>query len=437
MAASSDGRALAAVDLVKTYPRGRGTTPLRALDGLTFEAEAGTVFGLLGPNGAGKSTTVKILSTLSRADSGDAFVAGIDVRRHPERARSAIGFVAQKQVSDPMDTGLENLVLAGRLHGMRTAAAKRRAGELLDRFALTAAATRQVKTYSGGMARKLDVAIGLMHRPEVLFLDEPTATGLDPEARTEMWAEIERMSREERMTVLLTTHYLEEADRLATRLAIVDDGRVVAEGTPERLKSELRGDAVVIEVHEVRDIPEVLAAVGRIGALRDVVADGRTVRARADQGGAALPVALGALDAAGLAVASATVSRPSLDDVYLAHTGRSFASAQARSGREAQATQTGASDSASHSRAHRGGRVMTTHADQPTPTLRSHVRPTELRATHGVPHPAPVACGVAHSGVPRHGTWSSRSSGCCCSGSSSRASSRSRASRAATATSSS
>lgn len=330
MAASSDGKALAAVDLVKTYPQGRGKAPLRALDGLTFEAEPGTVFGLLGPNGAGKSTTVKILSTLSRADSGDAFVAGIDVRRHPERIRNAIGFVAQKQVSDPMDTGLENLVLAGQLHGMRTAAAKNRADELLERFALTAAATRQVKTYSGGMARKLDVAIGLMHRPEVLFLDEPT-TGLDPEARAEMWAEIERMSRDERTTVLLTTHYLEEADRLASRLAIVDGGRVVADGTPERLKSELRGDAVVIEVHEAHDIPAVLAAIGRVDTLREVAADGRTVRARADEGGAALPLALAVLDAAGLAVASATVSRPSLDDVYLAHTGRSFASAQARS----------------------------------------------------------------------------------------------------------
>ncbi|GAA1815161.1 ATP-binding cassette domain-containing protein [Agromyces neolithicus] len=330
MAVSPDARALAAVDLVKTYPQGRGKAPLRALDGLTFEAEQGTVFGLLGPNGAGKSTTVKILSTLSRADSGAAFVAGVDVRRHPERVRSAIGFVAQKQVSDPMDTGLENLVLAGRLHGMRTAAAKSRADDLLDRFALTTAAGRQVKTYSGGMARKLDVAIGLMHRPEVLFLDEPT-TGLDPEARAEMWAEIERMSREERMTVLLTTHYLEEADRLASRLAIVDGGRVVADGTPEQLKSELRGDALVIEVHEASDIPEVLAAIGRIGALRDIVADGRTVRARGDDGGAALPLALGVLDAAGLAVASATVSRPSLDDVYLAHTGRSFAAAQAHS----------------------------------------------------------------------------------------------------------
>jgi len=333
MAASPDGMALAAVDLVKTYSQGRGEPALRALDGLTFHAETGTVFGLLGPNGAGKSTTVKVLSTLSRADSGDAFVAGIDVRRHPERVRSAIGFVAQKQVSDPMDTGLENLVLAGQLHGMPTRVARARAGELLDRFALTSASRRQVKTYSGGMARKLDVAIGLMHQPEVLFLDEPT-TGLDPEARAEMWAEIERMSREERMTVLLTTHYLEEADRLANRLAIVDAGRIVTEGTPEELKSGLRGDAVVIEVHEASVVPDVLAAIARVGVLRDVAAEGRTVRARADEGGAALPVVLGALDAEGLAVASATVARPSLDDVYLAHTGHTFASAHARSTHE-------------------------------------------------------------------------------------------------------
>lgn len=335
MAASPDGTALAAVDLVKTYSQGRGTPALRALDGLTFNAEAGTVFGLLGPNGAGKSTTVKILSTLSRADSGDAFVAGIDVRRHPERVRSAIGFVAQKQVSDPMDTGVENLVLAGQLHGMSTRAARSRAGELLDRFALTAAAGRQVKTYSGGMARKLDVAIGLMHRPEVLFLDEPT-TGLDPEARAEMWAEIERMSRDERMTVLLTTHYLEEADRLASRLAIVDAGRVVTEGTPEQLKSGLRGDAVLIEFHEASVVPTVLAAIDRVGVLREVAVEGRTLRARADDGGAALPVVLGALDAEGVAVASATVARPSLDDVYLAHTGHTFASAHARAAREAR-----------------------------------------------------------------------------------------------------
>ncbi|WP_022893747.1 daunorubicin resistance protein DrrA family ABC transporter ATP-binding protein [Agromyces subbeticus] len=335
MAASSDGMALVAADLVKTYSQGRGTPPLRALDGLTFQTEEGTVFGLLGPNGAGKSTTVKILSTLARPDSGTAMVAGIDVGRHPGRARSAIGFVAQKQVSDPMDTGVENLVLAGQLHGMSTRAARSRAGELLERFALTSAARRQVKTYSGGMARKLDVAIGLMHRPQVLFLDEPT-TGLDPEARAEMWAEIERMSREERMTVLLTTHYLEEADRLASRLAIVDAGRVVTEGTPEQLKSELRGDAVVIELHEASVISRVLESLGRLGGFRDAAAEGRAVRARADDGGAALPLLLAALDAEGIAVASATVSRPSLDDVYLAHTGHSFAAVHAGSSADAR-----------------------------------------------------------------------------------------------------
>ena len=335
MAASPDGMALVAADLVKTYSQGRGKPPLRALDGLTFQAEEGTVFGLLGPNGAGKSTTVKILSTLSRADSGTATVAGIDVARHPGRARSAIGFVAQKQVSDPMDTGVENLVLAGQLHGMSTRAARIRAGELLERFALTSAARRQVKTYSGGMARKLDVAIGLMHRPQVLFLDEPT-TGLDPEARAEMWAEIERMSREERMTVLLTTHYLEEADRLASRLAIVDAGRVVTEGTPEQLKSELRGDAVVIELHEASVVSRVLDSLDRLGGFREVAAEGRAVRARVDDGGAALPLVLTALDAEGVTVASATVSRPSLDDVYLAHTGHSFAAVHAGSSADAR-----------------------------------------------------------------------------------------------------
>ncbi|MGO4105338.1 ATP-binding cassette domain-containing protein [Leifsonia sp. YAF41] len=331
MATSQTDLALHATDLVKTYSGGRGKPPIRALDGLSFQAEAGTIFGLLGPNGAGKSTTVKILSTLSRADSGTAMVAGIDVGKHPEQVRHAIGFVAQKQVSDPMDTGFENLVLAGRLHGMSAKAAHARADELLGRFALESAAKRQVKTYSGGMARKLDVALGLMHRPAVLFLDEPT-TGLDPEARAEMWAEIERMARQEQMTVLLTTHYLEEADRLANRLAIVDRGRIVAEGTPDELKSGLRGDAVVVDLRETADLPAARAALERVPAFLELTLEGRTLRARADDGATALPLALATLDAANLRVASATVARPSLDDVYLRHTGHSFARAHANSG---------------------------------------------------------------------------------------------------------
>ncbi|MEV8213892.1 ATP-binding cassette domain-containing protein [Leifsonia sp. NPDC077715] len=325
--ASATGPALAAAHLVKTYSGGRGKPTVRALDDLGFEVATGTVFGLLGPNGAGKSTTMKILSTLARPDSGSAIVAGIDVIRHPARVRRAIGYVAQKPVSDPSDTGVDNLVLAGRLQGMPGRDAAARARELLDRFGLTEHARRQVKTYSGGMARKLDVAIGLMHRPQVLFLDEPT-TGLDPEARAELWLELERMTAAENLTVLLTTHYLDEADRLADRLAIVDHGRVVAGGTPEELKNGLRGDAIVVELAGDADPVAGLSALGRVDALREVGGDGRTLRARADVGASTLPLALAALEAAGVAVASATVARPSLDDVYLRHTGRTFTRAQ-------------------------------------------------------------------------------------------------------------
>jgi ABC-2 type transport system ATP-binding protein len=321
--APTTSTALRAVSLSKTYPGERGKPRITALDGVSFEVEPGTIFGLLGPNGAGKSTTVKILSTLSKADSGTAIVAGFDVATHPEKVRRSIGFVAQKPVSDPMDTGRENLVLAGELQGMSPAAARSRASELLERFSLSDAAGRQVKTYSGGMARKLDVAIGLMHHPQVLFLDEPT-TGLDPEARAEMWAELESMARDERMTVLLTTHYLEEADRLASRLAIVDHGRVVVEGTPEELKNGLHGDAVFVELAGDANPDEALAAVSRV--LREVLLDGRVIRGRADVGSVALPHVLAALDERHLAVASATVARPSLDDVYLRHTGHTIAS---------------------------------------------------------------------------------------------------------------
>jgi ABC-2 type transport system ATP-binding protein len=327
VATTTSALALEASDLRKTYPAGRGKQPILALDGLTFSARAGTIFGLVGPNGAGKSTTVKILATLARADSGTARVAGIDVATEPARVRRTIGFVAQKAVTDPMDTGLENLVLAGRLQGMGGRAAKARATELLERFALSEAGGRLVKTYSGGMARKLDVALGLMHRPQVLFLDEPT-TGLDPQARADMWAEIARMAQVERMTVLLTTHYLEEADQLADQLAIVDHGKVVAQGSPEELKNELRGDALVIDLAREPD-GAAQRALSRIAALRELAIAGRTLRARADNGAATLPHALAALEEAGIATVSATVSRPSLDDVYLRHTGHTFANAQA------------------------------------------------------------------------------------------------------------
>jgi ABC-2 type transport system ATP-binding protein len=234
--------AIEARGLVKTYP-GSGKTRIRALDGLTLSVPRGTIFALVGPNGAGKTTTVKILTTLATPDEGTATVEGIDVRTSPSRARRVIGVVAQRSGADPGATGRENLILQGHLYGMPTAAAKARADELLERFRLTDAASRFVRTYSGGMQRRLDVALGLMHRPAVLFLDEPT-TGLDPESRAAMWEEITALAAVDLVTVLLTTHYLDEADRLAGRLAIVDRGRVVAEGDPEELKRDLETDSL-------------------------------------------------------------------------------------------------------------------------------------------------------------------------------------------------
>jgi ABC-2 type transport system ATP-binding protein len=318
------GYAVQADDLRKSYPGGRGKEPVPALDGLGFAVEPGTVFGLLGPNGAGKSTTVKILATLSRADSGTATVAGHDVTRDPDAVRRRIGLVSQRPSSDPMATGRENLVLAGRIQGLSRADARERAQWLLDRFGVADAADRLVKTWSGGMARKLDVAIGLVHRPDVLFLDEPT-TGLDPEARAEMWAEVGRLAGDDGMTVLLTTHYLDEADRLADRLAIVDRGRVAVEGTPDRLKAELRGDVLQVELEDEEAATRAAARLEQVDGLSAVRRTGSVVRARTDAGARVVPAAFADLGDAGIAVVSATVARPSLDDVYLRHAGRAFA----------------------------------------------------------------------------------------------------------------
>jgi len=315
--------ALEAVDLVKTYPAGRKKPRLRALDSLSISVPEGVVLGLLGPNGAGKSTTVKILTTLSRADSGTARVAGYDVNREQDQVRHAIGYVPQKSSSDPMATGVENLVLSGRIYGLTRPEAVRRSAELLARFGLTEAGERQVKTYSGGMQRKLDVALGLVHRPKVLFLDEPT-TGLDPEARADLWNEVGRLSGDEGLTVLLTTHYLEEADRLAGQLAIVDHGKIVAEGTPEALKAGLRGDSVHVELVDPDTDGSVRRILAQLPGVNEIVVEGNVLRARVDQGATAVPAVLGVLEDKAIPVNAVTVSRPSLDDVYLQHTGRSF-----------------------------------------------------------------------------------------------------------------
>jgi len=317
--------AIEAAGLTKRYP---GKPPVTALDGLDLTVPGGSVFALLGPNGAGKSTTIKVLTTLTRSDAGTATVAGEDVLAHPQRIRHRIGVVGQKPGFDGMATGRENLELQGAIYDLRGAELRRRVDAALQRVDLTEAANRAAKTYSGGMQRRLDIAMGLLHGPSVLFLDEPT-TGLDPEARAALWKQISGLAEDEQMTVLLTTHYLDEADALAARVAIIDRGRVVASGTPDELKRDLHGDTLQVEL-AVEARPELVA--DALAPL-SVTVTGRVLRARTPDGAAALPRALEALAQRDLAVSSATIARPSLDDVYLHHAGRSFQEANEKENR--------------------------------------------------------------------------------------------------------
>jgi ABC-2 type transport system ATP-binding protein len=327
---STAGQRLAidARELAKTYKGG-----VEAVRGVSLSVPEGTVFGLLGPNGAGKSTLVKMLTTLSAPTGGTATVAGYDVIRRQREVRRAIGCVAQNSGVDVQATGRENLLLQGRVYGLRGAELERRVDDLLDRFNLREVGKRFVKTYSGGMKRKLDVALGLVHSPKVLFLDEPT-TGLDPEARAEMWEQIRELAWDQGLTILLTTHYLEEADQLARSLAIVDRGRIVTEGTPDELKARLHGDAVALELPPDTDTAAAKAVAVK-ELLTEVTVDGLVLRGRSNYGAGAVPGLLAALEAADIRVASVTVARPSLDDVYLRYTGRSFTAAEEAAARAA------------------------------------------------------------------------------------------------------
>ncbi len=296
---------------------------VQALDGVGFAVREGEVFGLLGPNGAGKSTTVRVLATLTKPDSGSAVVAGNDVVRDPNAVRRSIGYVPQSSGVDRDATGRENLVLQGRIQRLRGDALKRRVDELLELVGLSDAADRLARTYSGGMKRRLDIALGLVHRPSVLFLDEPT-TGLDPEARTAMWEELGTLASRESLTILLTTHYLEEADQLADRLAIVSRGKIVVEGTPEELKRGLRGEAVSVRLAD-SDRIRAEAVVDLVEGVHETTVDGEVLRMRVDSGARAIPSILSALESNGISVESVASHRPSLDDVYLHYTGYEFA----------------------------------------------------------------------------------------------------------------
>jgi ABC-2 type transport system ATP-binding protein len=285
---------------------------------VSLEVQPGTVLGLLGPNGAGKTTAVNVLTTLLRPDSGQAEVAGVDVLRQPQRVRRLIGLAGQFAAVDENLTGAENLTLIGRLNHLSTSTSRARAGELLERFELADAAGRPAKTYSGGMRRRLDLAAALVAHPPVLFLDEPT-TGLDPRSRLDLWVVIEQLVREG-TTVLLTTQYLEEADRLADRISVVDHGRVIAEGTSSELKARLGG--AVVEVHmadadEARRAGLVLAGAGPAEAT----VDDDLVRVPAGTGTTTLAEVVRRLDGSGLVARSLQLREPSLDDVFLSLTG--------------------------------------------------------------------------------------------------------------------
>jgi ABC-2 type transport system ATP-binding protein len=305
--------AIVADSLVKSF----GAT-VKALDGVSLEVEPATVLGLLGPNGAGKTTVVNILTTLLRPDAGKAMVMGIDVARDPAAVRRSIGLAGQYAAVDDNLTGIENLTLVGRLNHLRTAAAKTRAKELLERFALSDAGGRPAKTYSGGMRRRLDLAAALVARPPVLFLDEPT-TGLDPRSRIDLWSVIEDLVREG-TTVLLTTQYLEEADRLADRISVVDHGKVIAEGTSAELKAEMGGAVVEIRLSDADEAREVARVMHGVGDS-DPTVDENMVRVPAKAGTATLAAVVRQLDTHGVTARGLQLREPSLDDVFLALTG--------------------------------------------------------------------------------------------------------------------
>ena len=308
-------KAISATGLVKTYDKGK----VRALDNLSLDVEEGTVLGVLGPNGAGKTTTVRILATLLRPDSGSATVAGIDVIKHPDKVREVIGLSGQYAAVDEILTGYDNLVMFGKLYHLGNKQAVIRANELLERFSLTEAAKRPIKTYSGGMRRRLDLAASLIVRPKVLFLDEPT-TGLDPRGRQDMWGVIKELVSDG-TTLLLTTQYLEEADHLANEIAVIDTGKVIARGTANELKRRIGGEHLEVVVAQ-NDVSKALEVIERIVGQKPKIEEGlNSISAPVSTGTAALIEVINGLSSVGINPLDVGLKRPSLDDVFLALTG--------------------------------------------------------------------------------------------------------------------
>jgi ABC-2 type transport system ATP-binding protein len=311
--------AIEAEGLVKVYPARRGAPEVRALDGVDLVVPEGTVLGLLGPNGAGKTTTVRILTTLLRPDAGSAKVAGFDVVKQSQDVRRSIGLSGQYAAVDENLTGWENLYMFGRLYEMPKADAKRRAAELLEQFSLTEAGGRTIKTYSGGMRRRLDLAGALIGRPNLLFLDEPT-TGLDPRSRLGMWDVIRDLVAQG-TTLLLTTQYLEEADELADTIAVVDTGRIIAQGTADELKAQVGGERIELVVRDRGDVDRARTLLAGMTGDVDFEEHTRRLTAASSGGAQQLVELVRRFGDEGIAIDDIALRRPTLDDVFLTLTG--------------------------------------------------------------------------------------------------------------------
>ncbi len=313
-------------DLRKSFKsrEGKGKGQLvEAVQGVSMKVEKGEIFGFLGPNGAGKTTTLRMLSTLLQPTSGEAKVVGFDLQTHAGKIREKIGYVSQAGGADTHSSAVENLMLQAQLYGMSKQNAKQRTDELIQTLQLDTFATRLAKTYSGGQKRRLDLALGMVNKPDLLFLDEPT-TGLDPQSRAHLWEEVRKL-RENGTTVFLTTHYLDEADALADRLAIMDGGKIVSEGTPNSLKQQIAGDVVTLGVIAQNGEKERAFSVLRSQTyVREILDGADAFQLYVERGEETLPAILRLMDSEGLKVSKVSLARPSLDDVFLRQTGRSL-----------------------------------------------------------------------------------------------------------------